>query len=135
MDAAIRQPADVAEANEPDRDEGSRHATVSTEASLLAPAAERERRAVVVPDGDYAIAVAGGDLIARAEAGRITLEAMQSITLKVGQSSITIDQTGITIRGLLVDVEGALQTRLKGLRTEIKAAGLLQLGAGLTMIG
>ena len=135
MDAAIRQPDDVAEANEPDRDEGGRHATVSTETSLLAPAAERERHAVAVPDGDYAIAVAGGDLIARAESGRITLEAMQSITLKVGQSSITIDQTGITIRGLLIDVEGALQTGLKGLRTEIKAAGLLQLGAGLTMIG
>jgi type VI secretion system secreted protein VgrG len=102
---------------------------------MLAPVAERERHAVAVPDGDYAIEVAGGDLIAKAEAGRITIEAMQSITLKVGQSSITIDQTGITIRGLLIDVEGGLQAGLKGLRTEIKAAGVLQLGGGLTMIG
>jgi hypothetical protein len=138
MDAAIRQPPDVCGANEPDQHGGGQDGTVPSGAATLvpvgAPAAARERHAVTVADGDYAIEVAG-DLVAKAEAGRITIEALQSITLKVGQSSITIDQTGITIRGLMIDVEGALQTGVKSLRTEIKGTGLLQLGGGLTMIG
>ena len=29
--------------------------------------------------------------------GAVTIEAMQSITLKVGQSSVVIDQTGVTV--------------------------------------
>ena len=134
MDAATRRPPEISETNEPAPDDCAGHAIAPIERAST-HSAERERHGVAVPDGDYAIEVGGGDLIARAEAGRVTIEAMQSITLKVGQSSITIDQTGITIRGLLIDVEAALQTGLKSLRTEINGVGLLQLGGGLTKIG
>ena len=143
MDATIRRPPDVdaigSEAIEPDRADAGQDDVIAVAAARLGSAdtrpADRERHPVIVPDGDYAIEVADGDLGATANNGRITIEAMQSITLKVGQSSITIDQTGITIRGLVVDIEGALQAGVKGLTTEIKGAGLLQMGGGLTRIG
>lgn len=139
MDAATRQLPDMGGAIEADRADRDQDDAGPLGAATLdggeAGTADREPTAVTVPDGDYAIEVLGGDFNAKADQGRITIEALQSITLKVGQSSITIDQNGITIRGLLIDVEGALQTGVKGLRTEIKAAGLLQMGGGLTMIG
>ena len=42
---------------------------------------------------------------------------MQSIELKVGQSSIKIDQMGVTIKGMMINVEGQVMTEVKGLMT------------------
>jgi type VI secretion system secreted protein VgrG len=39
---------------------------------------------------------------------------MQSITLKVGSSSVTIDQTGVTIKGMKITIDGSLQTQVQG---------------------
>ena len=41
-------------------------------------------------------------------------EAMQSIEFKVGQSSVTIDQTGVTIKGMMISIQGQVQTEVKG---------------------
>ena len=43
--------------------------------------------------------------------GSITMEAMQSITLKVGQSSVKIDQMGVTIKGMMIKIEGRFRRR------------------------
>lgn len=134
MDAAIGHPPEIAGITAPEPADRGRDECLPIDPPAAAPATGPERNALTVP-GDYAIEVVGGDLSAKAEMGRITIEAIQSITLKVGRSSITIDHTGITIRGLTIEVEAALQTGVKGLRTEIKAAGLLHLDGGLTRIG
>ena len=60
---------------------------------------------------------------------------MQSIELKVGQSSVKIDQTGVTIKGMMVSVEGQVQTTVKGMMTQIKADAMLQQSGGIIMIG
>ena len=45
------------------------------------------------------------------------MEAMQSIILKVGQSSIKIDQTGVTVTGMMIKIDGQVMTEVKGLMT------------------
>ncbi len=61
--------------------------------------------------------------------------ALQSIELKVGQSSIKLDQMGVTIKGLMINVEGQVQTQVKGLMTQVTATAMLKMGGAITMIG
>jgi type VI secretion system secreted protein VgrG len=59
---------------------------------------------------------------------------MQSITLKVGQNSIEINQSGITIKGIMVKVEGTAMVDAKAPMTTVKGDGMLTLKGGITMI-
>ena len=43
---------------------------------------------------------------------------MNSISLKVGSSSLLIDQTGITIKGMLITQEAQTTLTMKGLMVE-----------------
>ena len=93
--------------------------------------------------GNMATDVAMGNIAIKADLGKIEVEAMQSIELKVGGSSIKIDQMGITIKGAMtVDVQAALKVAIKSdlmatvqaLMTEVKADAMLTLKGGITMI-
>jgi len=66
--------------------------------------------------------------------GKSTTEAMQSITLKVGANSITIDQTGVTIKGIMVKIEGTAMLNAKAPMTNVSGDAMLILKGGLTMI-
>jgi type VI secretion system secreted protein VgrG len=46
--------------------------------------------------------------------GKITVSSVQEIELKVGPSSIKIDNTGVTIKGMMVKVDGTMMTEVKG---------------------
>ena len=50
-----------------------------------------------------------GNQTNKIDLGKIETEAMQSIELKVGQSSIKIDQMGVTIKGMMIKVEAQIQ--------------------------
>ena len=50
---------------------------------------------------------------------------MQSIELKVGQSSIKIDQMGVTIKGMMIKVEGQVRPQVKGLMTQVNGDAML----------
>lgn len=89
---------------------------------------------LVLDMGNCSVRIKLGDQTTKLDAGKSTTEAMQSIELKVGQSSVTIDQTGVTIKGMMVQVEGQLQTQIKGLVTQINADGMLQAKGAITMI-
>jgi type VI secretion system secreted protein VgrG len=67
--------------------------------------------------------------------GKITEEALQSIELKVGQSSVKIDQTGVTIKGMMVKINGTVMTEVKGLMTKVEGNAMLKIGGAITMIG
>ena len=71
---------------------------------------------------------------AKVSAGAITMEAMQSITLKVGQSTLVLDQKGVTIKGMMMSVQGQMQTEVKGLMTKVGGDAMLTLKGGITMI-
>jgi len=78
--------------------------------------------------------VSTGNCTTKVDLGSISEEAMQSIELKVGENSITIDQTGITIKGMMVSIEGQVQAEIKGPMATVNADAMLTLKGGITMI-
>ncbi len=91
-------------------------------------------RTTTVNAGGDSLTVKSGDLAVKASTGAITMEAMTSITLKVGGNSITISQQGIEIKGMMVTVEGQIKTSVKGLMTDVGGDVMLTLKGGITMI-
>jgi type VI secretion system secreted protein VgrG len=91
-------------------------------------------RSVLIDMGNDSLAIKMGNQSTKLDLGASSTEAMQSITLKVGQNSITIDQTGVTIKGLMVSVQGQVQTQIKGMMTQINGDAMLQAKGGITMI-
>ena len=89
---------------------------------------------VVISMGNQETKVDMGNVTTKASLGKVAFEAMQGIELKVGQSSIKVDQTGVTIKGMMVKVEGQVQTEVKGLMTTVNADAMLTVKGGITMI-
>ena len=54
--------------------------------------------------------------------------------LKVGQSSIKIDQMGVTIKGMMIKIEGTIQVQVKALMVQGNADAMMQLQGGIVMI-
>jgi type VI secretion system secreted protein VgrG len=75
-----------------------------------------------------------GNITIKADVGAITLQALQSITLKVGANSLTISPTGVEIKGMMVSIEGQMQTEVKGLMTTTSGTAMLTLKGAITMI-
>ena len=84
--------------------------------------------------GNLETKVSMGNVALKAALGQIAYEAMMGIELKVGQSSIKIDQTGVTIKGMMVKIEGQIMTEVKGMMTQIKGDAMLMVKGGITMI-
>lgn len=76
-----------------------------------------------------------GDISTKASLGKIEMEAMQSITLKVGQSKLTVDQTGITLEGMMITAKAQLmlQTEAGAMATH-KGSAMLTIKGGIVMI-
>jgi type VI secretion system secreted protein VgrG len=85
--------------------------------------------------GNLELTLGMGNQTTKVKLGASSTEAMQSIELKVGQSSVKIDQMGVTIKGMMISIEGQTQTQIKGMMTQINGSGMLQLQGGITMIG
>jgi type VI secretion system secreted protein VgrG len=101
-------------------------------------------KSVLTVAGDREVTASqGGNITVTSANGKITLEAMQSITLKVGGSTVTIDPSGITIKGPMVKVQadanaevkaGAMVTVKGNAMVQVSASGMLKLQGGVTMI-
>ncbi|MEP6690687.1 MAG: type VI secretion system tip protein VgrG [Gemmatimonadaceae bacterium] len=84
--------------------------------------------------GNHVTKLDMGNKTTKCSLGKSEEEAMQSIELKVGQSSIKIDQMGVTIKGMMIKIEGQVQTEVKGLMTKIDGTAMLMAKGGITMI-
>jgi type VI secretion system secreted protein VgrG len=84
--------------------------------------------------GDISANTSMGNITLKTALGSVTIEAMQSLTLKVGQSSVTVDQSGVSIKGMMVKVEGQIMTSLKGPMTQIDADAMLKASGGIMML-
>lgn len=89
---------------------------------------------VTIEQGDQTTEVKLGNISVKASLGSITIEAMQTITLKVGQSSVTLSQAGVEVKGLTVTLNGQVATTVKGLMTDVKGTAMLTLKGGITML-
>jgi type VI secretion system secreted protein VgrG len=87
-----------------------------------------------VDQGNYALDVSLGSVSIKADAGAITMEAMTSITIKVGSNSMTIDQSGIKLDGMMVKITGQTMTQMASPMTTVKGDGMLTLKGGVVMI-
>ncbi|MCA9139927.1 MAG: type VI secretion system tip protein VgrG [Planctomycetales bacterium] len=91
-------------------------------------------RRVTVDLGDDALTVKTGDHITKVELGKIESQAMQSIELKVGLSSIRIDPTGVYINGPNVVATGSLMANVNAPLASLTASGIVTVNAPLTNI-
>jgi type VI secretion system secreted protein VgrG len=91
-------------------------------------------RGVEISMGNDSLKISMGNQTTKLDLGASSTEAMQSITLKVGQNSITIDQMGVTVKGMMISIEGQVQTEVKGLMTTVKGDAMLTCKGGITMI-
>jgi type VI secretion system secreted protein VgrG len=85
--------------------------------------------------GNQTTKLSMGNQTTKLDLGSASTEAMQSIELKVGQSSVTIDQSGVTIKGMMISIQGQIQTEVKGTMTQINGDAMLTVKGGITMIG
>ena len=90
--------------------------------------------AVKVAMGNHSTNVQLGNVSLKAEAGAISNQAMQSIELTCGGSSIKLDPTGITISGMMIKIQGQVQTQIQGLMTQVSGDAMLALKGAITMI-
>jgi type VI secretion system secreted protein VgrG len=91
-------------------------------------------RTVTISQGNDSLTIKMGNATTAIKMGKSETEALQSIELKVGQSSVKLDQTGVTIKGLNIQIEGSVSTSVKGLTTKVNADTLLTLKGAMTMI-
>jgi len=96
---------------------------------------QQGNRNVTLNMGNDSLTIQMGNQTTQVSLGSSSTEAMQSITLKVGANSITIDQTGITLQGIMVNIQGQAQTQVSAPMVQISGDAMTQISGGITMIG
>jgi type VI secretion system secreted protein VgrG len=87
-----------------------------------------------ISTGNQTTTVKLGNIRTEAKAGKIDMEAMQSITLTVGQSKVTIDQVGVTIEAPMIKLKATIMTQMQAPMIEEKADAMLTIKGGIVMI-
>ena len=87
-----------------------------------------------IDTGNRSTTIKQGNDTLKIEAGSQTVEAMQSITLKVGANKIVIDQQGITLEGIQIAIKGTATLDAKSPLTTVAGTGILTLQGGLVKI-
>jgi type VI secretion system secreted protein VgrG len=112
---------------------------------------QQGNRDVKIDMGNDTLTISMGNQSTKIDMGSSTTEAMQSITLKVGQNSIVIDQTGVTINALQIKLDAQLtaaissqlqtqlgsqlQTQVQGTMVQVSGNAMTQISGAITMIG
>ena len=91
-------------------------------------------RSVTITTGNDSLVIKAGNSSTSIKLGKSETEALQSIELKVGQSSVKLDQSGVTIKGLNIQVQGQVMVDVKGMMTQVNADTMLVLKGALTTI-
>ena len=91
-------------------------------------------RSVTIDQGNDSLDVKMGNLSIKADAGKIDVQALQSITLTVGGNSVKIDQEGVTINGMMIKVSGQLMADIGSPMTKVSGDGMLILKGGIVMM-
>jgi type VI secretion system secreted protein VgrG len=84
--------------------------------------------------GNQSTRIAAGNQTTKVDAGKIETEAMQSIELKVGQSSIKIDQMGVTIKGMTIKIQAQVQCQVTATMTQVNGDAMTTVKGGVVMI-
>lgn len=85
-------------------------------------------------NNDQKITIESGNHALAISAGKSEVEAKQSILLKVGQSSVFIDNSGVTIKGLQIVIQGSTMIDAKAPNTTIKGDAMVTIQGGIVKI-
>lgn len=89
---------------------------------------------LTVEQGSKKTTVSMGDYTITASAGEITVEAAIKITLKVGTSTVVLDNSGVTVQGVTVTTEGMAQNNVKAPVVQVSADAMASVQGGLVKI-
>ena len=87
-----------------------------------------------VQTGNLTVQVDQGDASYKISSGNCTIEAMQSITLKVGQTSIKLTPTGVTIQSTMIKLQASGMLQSQGGFYKITGDSLVQVQGGMVKI-
>lgn len=88
-------------------------------------------RTVTLDKGNDSLSLSAGNHSIECQAGSSTISAMQSITLKCGANSVTINPEGVTIKGTMISIEGTAQVSVKGPMVQVNGDGMVQVQGGM----
>src|ERR1022692_3261774 len=91
-------------------------------------------QSTLIKSGNQSTKLGQGNQTIELDLGKIETEAMQSIELKVGQSSIKIDQMGVTIKGMMIKVEAEVQAEVTSIMTKVNADAITTVKGAIVMI-
>jgi len=94
----------------------------------------QQDRSATVQQGHDTLKVQQGNIAVTAALGKIEIEAMQSLTLKVGQSVIEMTPTGITLSAVMVQVKGQAMVQTKAPIIQEQADATVQIQGGVVLI-
>jgi type VI secretion system secreted protein VgrG len=121
-------------------DDGSQTITIYKDRSLTVKSGnetvsiEQGNRTVTISKGNDSLTISQGNLSIDITAGSGTIEAGQTITLKVGASSVEVSQQGVTIKGPQVSVQGTAEVQVQAPSTQVTGSGTLVLSGGIVNI-
>ena len=87
-----------------------------------------------IDQGNDTLTIKQGNLSIQMNAGSGTVQAAQSITLKVGSNSIVIHTQGITVKGAMVTVQGQSEVQVSAPNITVSADAALALKGGVVNI-
>jgi type VI secretion system secreted protein VgrG len=91
-------------------------------------------REAIIDMGNESLTVKMGNQTTKINLGKSETEALQSIELKVGASSVKLDQMGVTIKGIMIKVEGTAMIQTKSPIGQHNADAMMMIKGGITMI-
>lgn len=115
-----------------DVDKGNRGITISQGNDSLT--IKSGNRTVLLNSGNDSLTLDGGNHTTKASSGKITLEALQGITLKCGSSTIELTQQGVTIKGVQVSVQATAKGEIKGAMVDVSGDGMVTVKGGIVKI-
>jgi len=92
------------------------------------------KMSTAVDMGDHETKVKMGNYSIKCDLGKVTIEAMQEIELKVGQSVVKISQMGVEVKGMMNKIDGTVQTDVKGLMMNVQGQAMTTVKGAITMI-
>jgi type VI secretion system secreted protein VgrG len=95
---------------------------------------EQGNQSLTIKMGNQSNSIQMGNQSTKLDLGKSETEAMQSIELKVGQSSVKLDQMGVTIKGMMIKIEGQIQVEVKSVMTQVNGDAMLIAKGGIVMI-
>lgn len=91
-------------------------------------------RTTKLTQGNDALTLSAGNHVTKANAGKITLEAMQGITLKCGENTVEVTPQGVTVNGIQVSIKGTAKAEIKAPMVDVSADGIAKIAGGMVKI-